>query len=309
MAEIKEYEENSLENLISKYSINDDNTFNEYESKAKMVLTATAKPSEEKTLIIVGGQSGSGKDRLIPIARESLGYNAVVVDFDELRSLHPSYKEVSKLYPELTHKILHHDTNEVKDRLLKYLTEKGYNVIYEGALRNTQGFIDLAQDFKRNGYKINMSIMAVSKLSSLNSIYLRYAQTLLNRNIPRWVEKSAHDESYIGVLKTVKTFQNENLADEMRVFVRNDEKPEEIYTTVGHKLNGTILAIEMGRKYDRKIAVNDFPIRYKIVKAILESEQPEMVKKLDEWKKLYSSELEYFGLKEDDKLLIDDLER
>ena len=112
--------------------------FKEYENTAKLVLTCGKKPSADKTLIIVGGQSGAGKSRLVPISNCELNNNAVIVDFDELRALHPSYRIVNSNYPEIAHKILHPDTEKVKNGVLQYLIQNEYNVIYEGALRNTR---------------------------------------------------------------------------------------------------------------------------------------------------------------------------
>ena len=90
---------------------------------------------------MVGGQPGAGKSRLIGTANSELGNNAVIVDFDELRRLHPSYLDVSNNYPEITYKILQKDLDVIKDMLVEYLTENEYNVIYEGALRNVNGFL------------------------------------------------------------------------------------------------------------------------------------------------------------------------
>ena len=180
-----------------------------YYSKALQDMISNKEPSIHKRLIIVGGQSGAGKSRLIPMVDRELHNNAIIVDFDVLRSYHPNFQKVSEGYLEKTHTILHPDVEKFKNRIMQYLRDKAYDVIYEGSLRNTQGFIDFSEDFLKQGYDISLYIMAVAELESFGSTYARYAEDLRENNNPRWVEKIAHDESFTGVLKTVQTFEKQ----------------------------------------------------------------------------------------------------
>lgn len=284
-----------LEELIKIYKLSDEK-FKEYKGIAKIALTTGKIPSKDKKLIIVGGQSGAGKSRIIPVAKQELANNAVIVDFDELRSMNPYYKDVTENYPEIMHKILHSDTNKAKEEILEDVIEEGYNVIYEGALRDTKGFIELAKKFKNGGYTIKMEIMATPKLESYGSTFLRYATALLTDVNPRWVEKFAHDSSYDGVIKTVEEFYNQNLIDEIDVFVRNLELPRKIYEEKNGKNSRLAIgAINYGRENGRRNAVNQFSTKYQMVKYILEQKDPERLKYLEDWKELYESEVEYFN--------------
>lgn len=286
--------EQEIKKLSQIYGLSEEQ-FAEYYKKAIGVLKLGKTPSDEKTISIVGGQSGSGKSRLIPIANKEFGGNAVIVDFDELRAWHPYYKEVSDSYPEITHRILHPDTEKVKNAVLETLRKEGYNVIYEGALRNTQGFLDFAKDFKQEGYNIRMNIMAVPKLESFGSTFVRYATAFLADLNPRWVEKEAHDGSYEGVVRTVQAFIDQGLTQDVRVYVRGEDTPQKIYSTQERQFSSAINAITYGRESRRKKAVEDFPTKFKTVKGILEDKEPERLEKLEDWSKLYTEELEYFN--------------
>lgn len=286
--------EQEIKKLSQIYGLSEEQ-FAEYYKKAIGVLKLGKTPSDEKTISIVGGQSGSGKSRLIPIANKEFGGNAVIVDFDELRAWHPHYKEVSDSYPEITHRILHPDTEKVKNAVLETLRKEGYNVIYEGALRNTQGFLDFAKDFKQEGYNIRMNIMAVPKLESFGSTFVRYATAFLADLNPRWVEKEAHDGSYEGVVRTVQAFIDQGLTQDVRVYVRGEDTPQKIYSTQERQFSSAINAITYGRESRRKKAVEDFPTKFKTVKGILEDKEPERLEKLEDWSKLYTEELEYFN--------------
>ena len=289
--------QDEIQKLIEMYRLQDDK-FEDYKNKELMTLTTGAQPSKDKTLIIVGGQSGAGKSRLITTSNEELERNAVIVNFDELRSAHPFYQEVSRSYSEIVHRILHSDTEKVKNEILQILIEKGYNVIYEGALRNTQGFVDFANKFKENGYKIKMNVMAVPKLESYGSTFVRYALALLTNNTPRWVEKTFHDSSYEGVIKTVQEFENKGIVDDISVFVRGDsseKNPKKIYSKEGRQYRDSITAIEAGRESGRRQAVQDYPTKFQMVKDVFEKKQPELLGNLKEWEELYSQEVEHFN--------------
>lgn len=286
-----------VEELSKKYRLNDEQ-FEEYKKMAWITLATGKRTSKDKTLIIVGGQSGAGKSKLIPLAFEELQQNAVIVDFDELRALHPYYEEVSEKYTEITHRILHADTEKVKNVIMQRLMEEGYNVIYEGALRNTQGFIDFARDFKECKYNVKMYIMAVPKLESFGSTFGRFAKALADpeqKQIPRWVEKVAHDGAYEGVTRTVRAFIDEGMTDDVHCFVRGNDTPRIIYTTEGRQYRDALEAIECGREMGRKKAVIDFPENYERVTALLSEKQPETLPKLVDWRTLYEEEVQYFA--------------
>lgn len=228
----------NVEDLRKQFLL-DNEEFEVYYNKALQEVISNKEPSKHKRLIIVGGQSGAGKSRLIPVVKRELNNNAIVVDFDELRSYHPNFETVSQQYVEKTHVILHPDVEKVKNRIMRYLRENGYDVIYEGSLRNTKGFLDFSQDFLEQGYDISLYIMAVPELESFGSTYTRYAEDLIANNNPRWVEKIAHDESYAGVLKTVNIFEEQGICSNTKVFVRGITEPKEIYSSSGRQFHST----------------------------------------------------------------------
>lgn len=240
--------------------------------------------------MIVGGQSGAGKTRLVKIAKGELEKSAVVVDFDELRGHHPSYKAVYDKYPEITYKILQNDTDRVKDAIMQYIMENELSAVYEGALRKTQGFLELAMPFVENNYNIDMKIMAVPELESYGSTLVRYTYALMTGHTPRWVEKTAHDASYEGTIRTTQEFIRRGIAREIDVYVRGEEMPKKIYSTQERQFPDAITAIIHGRDMGRTKAVRDFDSKYLMVRDVLEQKQPELVGKLSDWVELYEKE-------------------
>ena len=273
----------------------DEAFFKEYFGIAETVVTTSKEPADDKTLVIVGGQSGAGKSRLIKSANKELNNNAVIVDFDELRKLHPNFTPVNTNYPEWTHRILHPDTEEVKNRVLDSVMKDGYNVIYEGALRNTAGFIDFAKKFQDYDYNIKMKIMAVPKLESYGSTFFRYAIDLLSNQTPRWVEKSAHDGSYEGVIRTTDAFINKKLISDVSVYVRSSDEPRKIYSTCERQYPNAISAIKAGRENGRRQAIRDFSDKFQMVENTFRSKRPSMLESLSDWQVLYNQEKDYFA--------------
>ena len=280
----------TIEELRKQFLLNDED-FEMYYSKALQAILVNKEKSKHKRLIIVGGQCGAGKTRLIPTVNKELKNNGIVVDFDVLRSYHPNFQKVSKEYIEKTHIILHPDVEKVKNRILQYLRENGYDVIYEGSLRNTQGFIDFSNDFLNEGYDISLYVMGVAELESFGSTYVRYAEDLINNNNPRWVEKIAHDESYTGVLRTVRMFEEQNICSNTKVFVRGYPEPKEIYSSEGKQFHSTNEAIQYGREIGRAKAVYDFWDKYKKVYEIFRKLKPELMDNLKDWEELFKKEL------------------
>ena len=284
-------EDIDINEVIKQYSLNDEE-FENYYNNTYNILIAGKRKSENRTLIIIGGQPGAGKTRLIPVARMELRNNVVLVDFDELKAFHPNYLEVCSKYNEDAHRILHADVNKVKNKILDRLIENSYNVIYEGALRDTEGFIEFASKFKDRGYAIKLDVLAVPKLESYSSEILRYALSLLVNETPRWVNQDAHDAAYDGVPRTVREFINRGITNNIDVFVRNIDTPRLFYSSKENIQNpiAAISVIEHARNQGRRDAVNNFGLKYKVIRSIFEEKCPDMLDKLSDLEALYESE-------------------
>lgn len=211
------------------------------------------KPVEEKSkIIIVGGQAGAGKSRLMDLKYQEENANIVRVDFDQLRTFHPRANELSKKYPETYHKYTHPDTEKWKNEILKFSREYKYNVLYEGAMRNKEGFLEIANDFKNKGYDVNVAVLAVDKYTSFMAAYERFLKQCEYNNkdenkivLPsRWVEKNILETQYEGVLKTIQAFEDEGVLDKLEIYVRGENLPNKVYEkNKGEKSNKKISEI------------------------------------------------------------------
>lgn len=283
-----------LEELSRIYSLSDE-SYEKYKMNAQAVVTGGKMPADPPTAIIVGGQIGAGKSRLIPVAKRDLQNNVVTVDFDELRILHPNHREVRAKYPESVYQILFNDTERLKGDLQENIIKKRLNVVYEGALRNPTGFCDLAKKFKDNNYNVDLYLMSVPQLESYISTILRYSLDLIDDANPRWIEKSVHDDSYNKVIETTKQLISQNLLTNVKVFKRGVDEPIEIYSSKNKQFETPIHAVEFGRKSEKMRAIKKFPEKFETICQILRSNKPELLDKLTDLKELYNSEAKEFS--------------
>lgn len=280
--------EDEIKRLSQIYKMSDQ-LFEDVKNELKFRLSTNKRPTKNPNLIIVGGQAGAGKSRLSPIAKNDFENNVIHIDIDEVRASHPYFKVVNKSYPEYIHRILVNDSMKLENALIQDFKNNNYNVLYEGTLRNTDGYIKLASNFKKSGYNMHLYLMGVPELESLGSIYSRYAMDIINNNKPRWVEKFAHDDSYTGLIKTLKIFEKQALFDSAKVFVRSEDIPKQIYSSDSKQFASPIQAVEYGREIGRKKAIEDYPLKHTMVESVLK-DSPELLLKLSDWEALYKSE-------------------
>ena len=281
-----------LEQLQAKYRL----TPEEYENYFKAVnlsFTTGKKSVSKPKLVFVAGQAGAGKSKLIPIVYEKLGYNAVVSDYDKVRTMHPRFEQANRECSNV-HLALLPDADRANEDLRHYCRDNHLNLIYEGTMRGTQVFINIAQEFRDAGYEIELCLMSVPKLESYGSTFLRYATDLIQNNIPRWVPKEVHDESYENFIVTLQELEKRGLYDRADVYRRAREtqrgKPIRIYSTEGGEFSNPVEAVNYGRTKYRAEAITDYPMKHAMVRQIFQEKSPMLLDRLGEWEKLYIEE-------------------
>ena len=207
--------------------------------------------------------------------------------------MHPKFSIAYSQVPEFINLALLTDVNKIGPELRKYYMEQGLNLIYEGTMRATAGYVKMVKEYKEKGYDIELDFMAVSKLESYGSSFLRYSIDLCNNNFPRWIARNVHDEAYENMITTLEELSKQSLFDSARVYCRgNDEEqnPIKIYSTEERQFGSVKETILYGREKDRRKAIEDYPMKYEIVSNIFSNYAPELLPKLNEWEELYENE-------------------
>lgn len=279
--------------LQEKYKLTEEE-YKEYYKAVNLFFSTGKKKAEKPKLVFVAGQAGAGKSKLIPVVNEQLGYNAVISDYDMVRALHPNFDRASKEVPENVHMALLPDADRANKDLRHYCRDNGLNLIYEGTMRGTPVFIEIAKEFKEAGYEIDLSLMSVPKLESYGSTLLRYATDLLQNNNPRWVPKNVHDESYDKFIVTLQELTKQSLYDKAKVYRRGKQeesgRPVLIYSSEEKQFPNPIEAVLYGRERFRREAVLSYSTKHDLVCKIFSEKAPNLLNKLEEWETQYENE-------------------
>jgi len=281
-----------LELLQKRYELTEEE-YKDYFNAVNMFFTTGKKPVERPKLVFVVGQPGAGKSKLTPLINRQLGYNAVASDIDVIRSLHKNYQLVNTEAPEELYRALIPAIDKADKELRAYCIQSKLNVIYEGTMRATQGYVDMAEMFRSAGYDIEVAVMAVPELESYGSSILRYATDLMSNNSPRWVIKEAHDAAYENLIVTLREFEKRGLATRASVYRRGHDKqgtPVRIYSTEERQFESPAAAVIYGREKYRRDSVARYPMKHDIVTEIISAHSPEMLPKLSQWEALYERE-------------------
>ena len=207
------------------------------------------KSKRSPTIVIVGGQPGSGKSTLINHYRNILfkDEDVCIINGDELRRYHPQSDIILSLFEKKYAEITDLDVRVWTKRLFDLAVDKNTNIIFEGTLRTTQ-ICDTIKRLYNKGYKVIVSPMAVPFIISIYSIYNRYMRDKQENGQARFVPFSSHNESYFRMIDTLREIVREKNYDKIEVFGRvfgyekikcktDDEVPKQIKRYRSKKLS------------------------------------------------------------------------
>ena len=286
------------EKEIEKYKQKCKLTEHEYQGYLKAAIEKFAKgkkKSNNPIAIYVAGQTGAGKSNLVKLINQRIGGkdNAVIYDFDIIKTMHPKYSDIRTI-TQTVHDILMPDAGRIVDDLREYCREERLNIINDGTMKWYPASIESLGNFKRAGYYVELDILSVPKLESYGSTLWRYAEALQTDNLPRFVSRKIHDESYDGLLVTLDELTKRNLYDKANVYRRGidgeGDMPIKIYSTNEHQFHSALEAVSWGRKQYKQMAVDKFPQMYRKVESIFKIKAPDKVNLLEDWKLLYQEE-------------------
>ncbi len=282
-------EQDELEVLQAKYKLTEEE-YQQYYHSVNLFFTTGKKPEKKPRLVFVAGQSGAGKSKLTPVVNEQLNYNAVITDYDVVRSMHPNFEVADKQDRENIHLALLPDADRASQEIRDYCRDNKLSIIYEGTMRATSGFVKMAKEYKEAGYEIDLELMAVPKLESYTSTFLRYAMQLVSDTEPRWVPKSVHDASYDNFIITLKQFEEQGLFDHATVYKRGENRPNAFYTTEGQEFKSPSEAVIYGRRTFKRDFMRKFPMQYEMIHSVFSESAPTLMPYVEELNTLYELE-------------------
>ncbi len=185
--------------LLSDYSEIDFSDAFEYIYES---ITAGLSESDNPRAFILGGHPGSGKTVLHRLHLRELYQNAVVINGDDYRRFHPNFEQIVLMsngnYIEDTRVF----SGKMVEKLIDICSDRGFNLIIEGTLRNASVPIETCAKLKAKNYNVYLSVMAVHPIFSYLGTIQRYEKEKEEKSkSPRLTTKRQHD-IVVAVLPT-----------------------------------------------------------------------------------------------------------
>ena len=243
---------NNADDLLKRYKLSDEENTRIFNEELAPSLFDKYTPRENPEIVIVGGQSGSGKTALIAKTKQE-DPSKMLITVDEYLPFHPEVDHIIKEHPTQYLSIIGQDAGIWTASCLKKATDESYPFIFEGTLRNTRIFETLTPSVE-DGYKLTLKVLAVSGINSLISTSERFEREISLLGTGRLVTVSQHNDGYENLPHTVKTVEDSNLCSVMQVYRRGDD-PEEPILVYDSQKEGNVYgsateAIEHERRLD-----------------------------------------------------------
>lgn len=172
-------------------------------------------------VVILGGQPGAGKSKLINMAVHALKPVPAIINGDDYRSAHPLAYEIlrtnDKQYAEKTDP----DVRLWTARLFNAAISKRCNIVFEGTMRNKEPLMSTIQYLHDVGYRIDIHVMAVKAEISRVGIVDRYESQKEFSGGGRWTPVESHDEAYLNLPSTVEALEQNSPIYSLKIYNHN----------------------------------------------------------------------------------------
>ena len=231
------FSEEKIEEIKRKYKLSSKEHDDLYEI-IKRLWTADTFPVENPIAIIIGGQTGAGKSGIISYSKKMFSDgNVVTINSDEIKPFHPMSEEIARDYPELYTVITDQESNTWTSQLFQDVRDSGYNIIFEGTMKNNRIADDAIVDLLSKGYTVIVRGLAVCDLESRLSTIERYEAQVATKGWGRLVVPEHHNQTYQGMPNTIKYIEDTGRYDILEIFRRGEAPgaPELIFGEVNPK--------------------------------------------------------------------------
>lgn len=181
---------------------------------------AEVSPVAHPQAVLLGGQSGAGKTTLHKVFIDHFDKNAVIINGDSYRSLHPHYREFDwKHGPDS----VNHTAawaGRMTEAVIDALSDMGYNLIIEGTLRTSEVPLKTAELQRKRGYAVSLALMAVKPEVSLISCQIRYEEMRIVGTVPRATDPSHHNKIVHDIVGNLAVLEESGLFDEVFLYNR-----------------------------------------------------------------------------------------
>ncbi|MBQ9659311.1 MAG: zeta toxin family protein [Clostridia bacterium] len=241
------------------------------ETFQELVISGDAKTTDRPSIVMVGGQAGSGKSLLCSYYLKKLNGGAIMIDQDYLRLKHPNYTEIHDMYTEREEfLILKRYLDSLINGIVNKASDLKYNIILESALRSIDKFATLIQDIATKGLRTELAVLAIDPEEANLSMFIRYCEYLETRGECRRNTRIDSDSVKkipvnIQTLNNLQRKDGTSLMDDIKIFTRgnasSDFLPIERYS---RKIEPNMLPSEAYRKFSTEKTITTEEKREKV---------------------------------------------
>jgi predicted ABC-type ATPase len=139
---------------------------------AKFIEERGARLENDLEAILLGGGSGSGKSFIVNEIIGTEGF--VIIDSDKIKEELMEYRVLIKKKNVLAADIVHDESSDIANMLLKATIEIPDSFIYDGTMKNREKYKGIIEELRNKGYKIYMVVVDVDVEVALGRAQLRY---------------------------------------------------------------------------------------------------------------------------------------
>ncbi len=253
-----QYSENKEKEILENYKLTKEE-HDELYNIIKRTLTSHAYPVDDPIAVIVGAQTGAGKTGILSYSQKMFeDDNVVIINSDEIKPFHPQSEEIAKKYPDLYTKITDQESNTWTSRLFEEVRKEGYNLIFEGTMKNTRIADESISELKKLNYTVIVRGLSVCDLQSRLSIFERYVAQVRSKGWGRLVVAEHHNQTYNGMPETIEYIEKNGYYDIIEIFKRGEtpDNPTLIYAEHNSESTQKIQSVIKNRKFISKSNIN-----------------------------------------------------
>lgn len=174
----------------------------------------------EPTLILLGGQPGSGKSRAS--ARLLAEHSAMVaLSSDDLRIFHPHFRELVTDMPEQAGEVLAEATRPWVRAILQDSLAGRHSLLLEGTFGDPKVTLATAARFRDAEFRVRVVAIASPRVLSLVTAASRYLRDHKANSPARFTRLSAHDRGYDGTTRLIESLDASAPVDQVTIISRN----------------------------------------------------------------------------------------
>lgn len=185
------------------------------------------KKGDRPVAILIGGGTASGKTfirkKIIEKEVQKLGIVASTVDLDEIKEFIPEYKEYKKTNPDQAASLVHKESYDIGNLLLKKLIKNRQCFIYESTMSRTKKYKRLVNQLTKNDYETHVYITDVPLTVAIKRAEKRALIT--GRTVPKEIIKRTHKfvpQTFLAVKDDVNSYHIYDTQRGIRLIASND---------------------------------------------------------------------------------------